>query len=101
MILASSAQKVNFSTLIVTMYHCNNMIFRVLLLVAPGFFLSLTLAGIEGIIAYAYYDTKGCDPLESDQISNPNQVSETYGRRCCYFAFGDLVPSAKTKQTKK
>lgn len=74
------------------------MIFRVLLLVAPGFFLSLTLAGIEGIIAYAYYDTKGCDPLESDQISNPNQVSETYCRGCCYmyFALGLLVPGVKT-----
>jgi len=44
------------------------------MMVAPGFFLSLTLAGIEGIIAYAYYDTLGCDPLASKQITNPNQV---------------------------
>ncbi|XP_052784824.1 sodium-dependent multivitamin transporter-like [Mya arenaria] len=47
---------------------------KVLMLVAPGFFLSLTLAGIEGIIAYAYYDVIGCDPLKSKQITNPNQI---------------------------
>lgn len=47
---------------------------KVLMFVAPGFFLSLTLAGIEGIIAYAYYDTLGCDPLKSKQITNPNQI---------------------------
>ena len=44
------------------------------MLVAPGFFLTLTLAGIEGIVAYAYYDTLRCDPLKSKQIKNPNQV---------------------------
>ncbi|KAL4220041.1 Sodium-dependent multivitamin transporter [Mactra antiquata] len=47
---------------------------KVLMLVAPGFFLSLTLAGIEGVIAYAYYDTLACDPLKAKQITNPNQI---------------------------
>ncbi|XP_060588532.1 sodium-dependent multivitamin transporter-like, partial [Ruditapes philippinarum] len=47
---------------------------KVLMLVAPGFFITLTLAGIEGIVAYAYYDTLGCDPLKSKQIKNPNQI---------------------------
>ncbi|KAK3589686.1 hypothetical protein CHS0354_015192 [Potamilus streckersoni] len=47
---------------------------KVLLFTAPAFFVSLTLAGIEGIIAYAYYDTLGCDPIASKQIHNPNQI---------------------------
>ncbi|XP_053403750.1 sodium-dependent multivitamin transporter-like isoform X2 [Mercenaria mercenaria] len=47
---------------------------RVMMLVAPGFFLSVTLAGIEGVIAYAFYDTLRCDPLKSKQITNPNQI---------------------------
>ncbi|KAL3847667.1 hypothetical protein ACJMK2_018567 [Sinanodonta woodiana] len=47
---------------------------KVMLFTAPAFFLSLTLAGIQGIIAYAYYDTLGCDPLASKQIQNPNQI---------------------------
>ena len=48
---------------------------RVLLFNAPAFFISISLAGIEGIIAYAYYHSVGCDPLASKQISNPNQVT--------------------------
>ncbi|KAK7477614.1 hypothetical protein BaRGS_00031162 [Batillaria attramentaria] len=46
----------------------------VLLIVAPCFFFSLSMACYEGIVAYAYYETKGCDPLESNKISNPNQI---------------------------
>jgi len=53
----------------------------VLLIVAPGFFISISLAAIEGIIAYAYYDTKGCDPLASKQIANPNQVRSRSARK--------------------
>ncbi|KAH3807555.1 hypothetical protein DPMN_135900 [Dreissena polymorpha] len=47
---------------------------RVFLFLAPGFFISLSLAAIEGVIAYSYYEVKGCDPLASGQITNPNQI---------------------------
>lgn len=47
---------------------------RVLCYVAPGFLITGFLAIIEGIIAYGYYDTVGCDPLASKQIANPNQI---------------------------
>nr|KAG5692605.1 hypothetical protein BaRGS_030033 [Batillaria attramentaria] len=47
----------------------------VLLIVAPAFFLSLSLALYEGTVAYAFYETRGCDPLASKIITNPNQVS--------------------------
>ncbi|KAK7090456.1 hypothetical protein V1264_010250 [Littorina saxatilis] len=46
----------------------------VLLIMAPCFFLSLSMACYEGIVAFAYYQTKGCDPLASKKITNPNQV---------------------------
>ncbi|KAL3847665.1 hypothetical protein ACJMK2_018565 [Sinanodonta woodiana] len=47
---------------------------RVMLFTAPALFVTLTIAGIEGIIAYAYFDSIGCDPLASKQINNPNQI---------------------------
>ncbi|KAL3847684.1 hypothetical protein ACJMK2_018581 [Sinanodonta woodiana] len=47
---------------------------RVMLFTAPALFVTLTLAGIEGIIAYAYFDSIGCDPLASKQIKDPNQI---------------------------
>ncbi|KAL5018098.1 hypothetical protein ScPMuIL_003820 [Solemya velum] len=47
---------------------------QVILLTAPGLFFATTLAVFEGIIAFAYYTTVRCDPLESGQIDNPNQV---------------------------
>ncbi|KAK6195839.1 hypothetical protein SNE40_001184 [Patella caerulea] len=40
----------------------------------PLFFVTMSLATLEGLIAYAYYRKKGCDPLASGQITNPNQV---------------------------
>ncbi|KAK7477611.1 hypothetical protein BaRGS_00031159 [Batillaria attramentaria] len=46
----------------------------VLLIVAPAFFLSLSLALYEGTVAYAFYETRGCDPLASKIITNPNQI---------------------------
>ncbi|KAL5005290.1 hypothetical protein ScPMuIL_018746 [Solemya velum] len=47
---------------------------KVLIFTAPGFFIAIALAAIEGIIAFAYYTTVRCDPLESEQIGNPNQI---------------------------
>ena len=41
----------------------------------PAFFITLSLAAMEGVVAYAYYFTKGCDPLTSGKIKNANQVS--------------------------
>ncbi|XP_067668239.1 uncharacterized protein [Haliotis asinina] len=49
-------------------------IFKVVFVMAPGFWLTSTLAIVEGIVAYAYYNTIKCDPLLSGQITNPNQV---------------------------
>lgn len=40
----------------------------------PAFLVTLFLAAIEGIVAYSYYHTVGCDPLVSKQIRDPNQV---------------------------
>ncbi|KAK7477609.1 hypothetical protein BaRGS_00031157 [Batillaria attramentaria] len=46
----------------------------VLIIMAPCYLVSLSLACYEGIIAYAYYETKGCDPLASNKLSDPNQM---------------------------
>ncbi|XP_076454438.1 sodium-coupled monocarboxylate transporter 1-like [Babylonia areolata] len=46
----------------------------VLLVMAPCFMLSMTMACYEGIVAFAYYQTVGCDPLASKKITNPNQI---------------------------
>ena len=47
---------------------------RVLFLTGPAFFVTLSLATLEGLVAYAYFTTTGCDPLASKKIKNPNQV---------------------------
>ncbi|XP_061171925.1 sodium-coupled monocarboxylate transporter 1-like [Saccostrea echinata] len=47
---------------------------RVLYLAGPAFFITLTLATLEGAVAYAFFSSLGCDPLKSKKISNPNQV---------------------------
>ncbi|KAK3776312.1 hypothetical protein RRG08_039898 [Elysia crispata] len=41
---------------------------------APVFFITVTIATYEGIIAFSYFQTKGCDPIRSGQISEPNQL---------------------------
>jgi len=46
----------------------------VLMLVSPLFFITLSMAVYEGIVAYAYYENKGCDPFESKTLTNPNQI---------------------------
>ena len=47
---------------------------KVLYLTGPAFLITMSLASLEGIVAYAYYSTIGCDPLTSKQIKNPNQI---------------------------
>ncbi|XP_048246724.1 sodium-coupled monocarboxylate transporter 1-like isoform X1 [Haliotis rufescens] len=47
---------------------------KVMLIVSPAFWITLTVGMIEGIVAYAYYVNVRCDPLESGQIHNPNQI---------------------------
>ena len=42
---------------------------------APVFFVSSSLACYEGTVIFTYYQTQGCDPLESEKITNSNQVS--------------------------
>jgi len=34
------------------------------------------MVGLQGLITYAYFNTLGCDPLKSGQITNPNQVRQ-------------------------
>ncbi|XP_021348233.1 sodium-coupled monocarboxylate transporter 1-like [Mizuhopecten yessoensis] len=46
----------------------------VYLVSGPGFLLSVSLACGVGLVAYAYFTAKGCDPLQSKQLSNPNQL---------------------------
>ncbi|CAL1531976.1 unnamed protein product [Lymnaea stagnalis] len=50
---------------------------KMLLIVAPCYFISLVLALYEGIVAYAFYETKKCDPFASKQLTDPNQVTMT------------------------
>ncbi|XP_076096449.1 sodium-coupled monocarboxylate transporter 1-like isoform X1 [Mytilus galloprovincialis] len=47
---------------------------RVMLIVSPVFLITVSMACFEGIVAYSYYNTLGCDPLKSKQITNPNQI---------------------------
>ncbi|XP_060595853.1 sodium-dependent multivitamin transporter-like [Ruditapes philippinarum] len=47
---------------------------KVLIITAPAFSVTLCLACVEGIVAYSYFDVKGCDPLESGEIRDPNQI---------------------------
>ncbi|XP_069104339.1 sodium-coupled monocarboxylate transporter 1-like [Argopecten irradians] len=47
---------------------------KVLLFAGPGFLFTMSLAAFEGLVVFAYFYSKGCDPLESEQISNANQI---------------------------
>ncbi|KAJ8310922.1 hypothetical protein KUTeg_012787 [Tegillarca granosa] len=49
---------------------------RVIWITTPAFFVSVSFAALEGIVAYSYYHTLGCDPLASKHIRNPNQLKE-------------------------
>lgn len=56
------------------MYDVYLLLIRMMYISAAAYLTTMALASIQGIIAFAYYDGKGCDPLVSKQISNPNQV---------------------------
>ncbi|XP_060556633.1 sodium-coupled monocarboxylate transporter 2-like [Ruditapes philippinarum] len=45
------------------------------LLNIPLDFIFTSILILTGLVLYAYFVTQACDPLESDKISNPNQVS--------------------------
>lgn len=47
---------------------------RVIWITTPAFFVSLSFAALEGLVAYSYYHTHGCDPLASKHIRDPNQI---------------------------
>ena len=47
---------------------------KVVYIALPGFFIIELLLMIEGLVAFAYFSHKRCDPLESKTISNPNQI---------------------------
>ncbi|XP_048236568.1 sodium-dependent multivitamin transporter-like isoform X2 [Haliotis rufescens] len=47
---------------------------KMMLVSAPAFPLMTGLALLMGLVAYAYYDKIQCDPLQSGQLSSPNQI---------------------------
>lgn len=47
---------------------------RMLLFTSPIFLITVTISTYEGIVAYSYFDTKGCDPFAGGIITNPNQI---------------------------
>ena len=54
------------------------------MLVAPAFLITMTMATYEGIVAYTYYETRGCDPIKNKEITNSNQVSESKVYVTCF-----------------
>ncbi|XP_059139448.1 sodium-coupled monocarboxylate transporter 1-like [Physella acuta] len=47
---------------------------KMLLITAPCYLISLAISMYEGVVAYAFYETKKCDPFESKQLADPNQI---------------------------
>ena len=47
---------------------------KVVYIALPGFLIIELLLMIEGLVAFAYFSHKGCDPLAEEEISNPNQL---------------------------
>ncbi|KAH3770822.1 hypothetical protein DPMN_172118 [Dreissena polymorpha] len=47
---------------------------KVVAMSIPAFVIVQILIMCEGLVAYAYFSQKGCDPIASKQISNPNQI---------------------------
>ena len=41
-----------------------------------GVIILLTVTCLCGIVMFAFYALKGCDPLTNDDVANPNQVSK-------------------------
>lgn len=47
---------------------------KMLYIAGPAFLITLSLACSEGLVAFAYFTTKGCDPIASKAIRKPDQV---------------------------
>lgn len=47
---------------------------KVMYVFAPGYVTLNIIAATCGLFVFAYYVDKGCDPLESKEITNPNQI---------------------------
>ena len=50
------------------------MSFSAVLLNVIGVTIMMVLTCLAGIVAFAYYVQRGCDPLSAKLISNPNQI---------------------------
>ncbi|XP_053383230.1 sodium-coupled monocarboxylate transporter 1-like [Mercenaria mercenaria] len=51
-----------------------NVARRMLYISAPIYCIAMVVVMFEGLSVFAYYSFRGCDPLASGQISNPNQI---------------------------
>ncbi|GFR79277.1 sodium-coupled monocarboxylate transporter 1 [Elysia marginata] len=47
---------------------------RMIRISAPCLLFTGCVVAYEGVVVYSYFNHKGCDPLASKQISNPNQL---------------------------
>ncbi|XP_069103853.1 sodium-dependent multivitamin transporter-like [Argopecten irradians] len=47
---------------------------RMYLFTAFAFLITNLIAALEGVVMFAYYESKGCDPLEAKEVDNPNQL---------------------------
>ncbi|XP_060084194.1 sodium/iodide cotransporter-like [Ylistrum balloti] len=47
---------------------------RMYLYTAFAFLITNLISAAEGVVLFAYYNAKGCDPLESKEVDNPNQL---------------------------
>ncbi|XP_069105008.1 sodium/iodide cotransporter-like [Argopecten irradians] len=47
---------------------------RMYLFTAFAFLITNLIAALEGVVMFAYYEAKGCDPLEAKEVDNPNQL---------------------------
>ena len=59
---------------------CINLSFltiRAVLLTGPGLIIFKSLSMMVGMVAFAFYQFKGCDPLAAGHIENANQVCAT------------------------
>lgn len=54
------------------------------------------LCSVCGVITFAYYAKRGCDPLEAGVIDNPNQVGVN---RCFHIILPLLRATQRTKHS--
>lgn len=52
----------------------SNLLYSAVLLNILGVFILVTITCLAGIVVFAYYAEKGCDPLTNGDVSNSNQV---------------------------